>query len=397
MKKVVKSVILLFFIFLLFQLIVFIFNKEHDVSYDLSFNDMNYKIHEVFKNKRYNFEVKVDDSYFVFDTDNNYHKKKKVIDKLYYYEDDDTKCIYTPLEDSDIVCLENGVLKSSYVSSSNSFIKELKKLGYSNPNWDSKDKDQVIKKIDQVSVNTNNIGDDTYIYLWKYNGFFSINNESLEKLNVFSNDTYVNNLGIMVDKYYLVPNYDEKHDFKTMYVYNMTNNKKKEIKFKKKVSYDSYINGVVDDKVYLFDRNNLIQYEIDAKKRKVSIVGDVKSGGLVYSNGEFKSINIYEFRKSDILYKNDYSSLIGDSSYSNKIFDNYYYLKNGSFYKYNSVFEVDVLLFKADSISNVSMANNDVYFISDNKLYLYNGTVKEVLSYDELSFNSVNRYAVYKK
>ena len=201
----------------------------------------------------------------------------------------------------------------------------------------------------------------------------------------------------MVDKYYLVPNYDEKHDFKTMYVYNMTNNKKKEIKFKKKVSYDSYINGVVDDKVYLFDRNNLIQYEIDAKKRKVSIVGDVKSGGLVYSNGEFKSINIYEFRKSDILYKNDYSSLIGDSSYSNKIFDNYYYLKNGSFYKYNSVFEVDVLLFKADSISNVSMANDDVYFISDNKLYLYNGTVKEVLSYDELSFNSVNRYAVYKK
>ena len=147
MKKVVKSVILLFFIFLLFQLIVFIFKKEHDVSYDLSFNDMNYKIHEVFKNKRYNFEVKVDDSYFVFDTDNNYHKKKKVIDKLYYYEDDDTKCIYAPLEDSDIVCLENGVLKFSYASSSNSFIKELKKLGYSNPNWDSnEDPDEAFAK-----------------------------------------------------------------------------------------------------------------------------------------------------------------------------------------------------------------------------------------------------------
>jgi hypothetical protein len=386
MKKVVKKVILLFLIFLLLQLMLFIFKKEHNISYDLSFNNINYEINEVFKNNRYNFKIKVNNNYFVFDIDNNYHKKKKIIDKLYYYENNNTKCIYTPLENSDIVCLENEILKTFSSSSASNFAKELKKLGYSNPNWNTKD--SIIKKIDQVSVNANNVKDNTYIYLWKYNGFFSINNKSLDKINIFSNDTYINNLGILVDKYYLVPNYDEKYDFKTMYIYNMTKNKRKEIKFKKKVSYDSYINGVVDNKVYLFDKDNLIQYEIDVKKRKVNTVGDTKSGGLIYSNGKFKNINIYEFRKNNIFYENDYSSIIGESSY---------YLKNKSFYKYNSIFKVSTLLFKVNNITNVSMANDDIYFISDNKLYLYDGALKEILSYDELSFNSINRYAVYTK
>lgn len=396
MKKVVKRIILLFIVILLLQLISYIFKKEHDINYELNYKDQNYKIHEIYKDDRYNFEINIDNNYFVLDTQNLYHKKKKVIDKIYYYDTEDIKCIYTPLENTNIICLENSKLKSYYESSKHikSFVKDLKQLGYTNPSWDIKD--SKIKTIDQVEVYQDNISDNTYIYLYKYNGFFKITNKDLSKINTFSNDTYLNTLGVQTDKYYVIPNYDDKHDFKEIYVYNMKNDKKKTIKLKNKISTDSYINGVVDKKIYLTDKDNLIQYRIDPKKRKVEEVGNTNDGGLTYQNNEFKSINMYEFRKTEIKYEQDYTDIISDYQYINKVNNNYYYLKNDTFYKYNSTFGVTQVLFKSEA-ENIVMNNEDIYFVKDNKLYLYDGYLREILKYDELSFNSTNRYAVYKK
>lgn len=396
MKKVVKRIILLFIVILLLQLISYIFKKEHDINYELNYKDQNYKIHEIYKDDRYNFEINIDDNYFVLDTQNLYHKKKKVIDKIYYYDTEDIKCIYTPLENTNIICLENSKFKSYYESSKHikSFVKDLKQLGYTNPSWDIKD--SKIKTIDQVEVYQDNISDNTYIYLYKYNGFFKITNKYLSKINTFKNDTYLNTLGVQTDKYYVIPNYDDKHDFKEIYVYNMKNDKKKTIKLKNKISTDSYINGVVDKKIYLTDKDNLIQYKIDPKKRKVEEVGNTNDGGLIYQNNEFKSINMYEFRKTQIKYEQNYTDIISDYQYINKVNNNYYYLNNNTFYKYNSTFGVTQVLFKSEA-ENIVMNNEDIYFIKDNKLYLYDGYLKEILKYDELSFNSDNRYAVYKK
>ena len=396
MKKVVKRIILLFIVILLLQLISYIFKKEHDINYELNYKDQNYKIHEIYKDNRYNFEINIDNNYFVLDTQNLYHKKKKVIDKIYYYDTEDIKCIYTPLENTNIICLENSKLKSYYESSKHikSFVKDLKQLGYTNPSWDIKD--SKIKTIDQVEVYQDNISDNTYIYLYKYNGFFKITNKNLSKINTFKNDTYLNTLGVQIDKYYVIPNYDDKHDFKEIYVYNMKNDKKKTIKLKNKISTDSYINGVVDKKIYLTDKDNLIQYKIDPKKRKVEEVGNINDGGLTYQNNEFKSINMYEFRKTQIKYEQNYTDIISNYQYINKVNNNYYYLNNNTFYKYNSTFGVTQVLFKSEA-ENIVMNNEDIYFIKDNKLYLYDGYLKEILKYDELSFNSDNRYAVYKK
>ena len=58
-------------------------------------------------------------------------------------------------------------------------------------------------------------------------------------------------------------------------------------------------------------------------------------------------------------------------------------------------------LFKYDILekNNIVCKQYTIYPLSvkENKLYLYDGYIKEVLKYDELSFNSTNRYAVYKK
>ena len=396
MKKVVKRIILLFIVILLLELVLNIFKKEHDIKYELNYDNNIYKIQEIYKDDRYYFKINIDNNYFVFDVDNVYHKQKKIIDKIYYYDTEDIKCIYAPLEDSNIICLENNILKSYYETSSHikSFVRELKQLGYSNTSWDIKD--SKIKVIDQVEVYQDNIKDDTYIYLYKYNGFFKITNDNLSKINTFNNDTYLNTLGVQVDKYYVIPNYDDKYDFNSIYVYNMKNDKKKIIKLKEEISTDSYINGVVNNKIYLTDVDNLIQYEIDPKKRKVVEVGNTSDGGLIYQNNEFKVINMYEFKNKEITYEQDYTDIIKEYDYINKVGSNYYYLKDNIFYKYNSIFDTAQILFTSDA-NNIIMNGEDIYFIKDNKIYLYDGYLREILKYDELSFNTVNRYAVYKK
>ena len=62
-----------------------------------------------------------------------------------------------------------------------------------------------------------NINKDTYIYVWKYNGFYTFNNKKQQMLDIFKNDTYVNNLGVKVGKYYVLPDYDEKYKFSKFY------------------------------------------------------------------------------------------------------------------------------------------------------------------------------------
>ena len=68
MKKVVKRIIILFILILLLQLIANIFKKEHDISYELKYNDQNYKIHEIYKDDRYNFEINIYLWYFYVGT-----------------------------------------------------------------------------------------------------------------------------------------------------------------------------------------------------------------------------------------------------------------------------------------------------------------------------------------
>ena len=68
-----------------------------------------------------------------------------------------------------------------------------------------------------------------------------------------------------------MPNYDQKYEYNSFYIINMTNNKIQNIILKKKkvISSDYYINGVVNDKIYIFDSDKLKQYVINPKKGKI--------------------------------------------------------------------------------------------------------------------------------
>ena len=85
--------------------------------------------------------------------------------------------------------------------------------------------------------------------------------------------------------------------------------------------------------------------------------------------------------------------------YLKKEQDLYYYLNSSKeFYVYDSILDKKLLLFKDAGIKTISKSKNNIYFVKENKLYSFNGrTIKEVLKYEELNFNFLNRIFVYEK
>lgn len=405
MKKVIKLVLGLLLLFLISELIIFIFKNEHNITYELKDNKEVYKINEVYKDKKYYFKITSKKNTYSLEIDNDYNKRKEIITKIYSYKIKDLSCIYPAFKDksskSNIICSQNNKTYSyTYLQNDlQSFVKKLKKEGYKSSSWNKTSNKQ--KVIDTLKAYPNNIKENTYIFIYKYNGFFSINKDSLEKINLFKNDTYINHLGTRVDKYYVIPDYDQKYDYDKLYRIDMTNNKIKEIKLKKEISKDSYINGVIDNEIYLFDKDELIQYTINPKKKKVKEVGN-KEDDVLYYNLGFKKISAYNFRDKEIKFKtmdNYIKKLEKRTSinYIEKSNDSYYYqTKDNNVYYYNNHSKTKVLLFNME-ISDFKLVKDTIYFISNNSMYSYdfiNGLDK-LVTYEELSFNSHNRIAIY--
>ena len=406
MKKIVKLVIKICLIFFALYLFMFIFKTKHNVNYEIKLDDKVFNVSEKLSRGNYYIKVSYDDYNYSFKVDNSYYKSKKIVDGIYTYSFDDYLCIFPLLEKDniDIMCSDkDNTYSYVYLEDRlDDFVKILEEKGYELDSWN--DNNSKEKKLGSTLVYQDNIPLNTYIYIWKYNGFYSVSNKKLEQLNIFDSDTYVNDLGILVDKYYMIPDYNEKYEFDKLFVYNIANNKVKTIKLKKNISFDSYINGVVDGKVYLFDKDSLVQYEINPKKKKIKEVGNKKDGALFFDK-EWLNLSVYDFRDNKLIFEDDYSYLedVIDVTSLSYIFksDNYYYYLDSSndFYVYDSVMDVKMKLFNYEDIAYITSVDDDIYFVKDNVLYLYNNSsgISKILVYDELKFNTINRISIYKK
>jgi len=404
MKKIIRNTLLIFLAIFILEIIVFIFKDNHKVEYKIV-NDKTFNVTEVYNKGNYYFNVNIDNNKFYFDYKNSSYKTKKVLKDVLYYEKKDLKCIFPVLKNEEtinIFCLKDDTLYTYdyFKDDLHEFVDVISSKDYDVKNFSD---DASYKKFDKATVYINNILEDTYIYIWKYNGFYSLNKKETNQVNLFSNDIYSNNLGINVSKYYVIPNYDEKYEYSKFYVINMTNDKIKELKLKKKktITNDYYINGIVDDKLYIFDVDNSVQYKINPKRLKITEVGNKKDGGLFYDGTSFENLNIYNFKEEQLIFKENIKIPEEIKGYD-EIFitgENIYYTLNNDFIYYNKTLNKNIYLFNMEDISNITLVDNTLYFIKGDALYyydIYHG-LKKIISYDELLFNKTNRYVVYKK
>lgn len=397
MKKS-KKILILVFILIVLSFICKLLLSVNTINYKLKYKNNNFEIKEIYRNKNYYLEVKTEKYVFPIRIYNNLSNKRKIINEIYYYEDENYKCLL-PIIDNQVI-VDMMCYKDDIIYNYHDIIGENKKLDdyiSSIELYDIKQfKDDVTKIQEITPVKIFNTNINHVIAITTYKGLISSN----EEINLFEKDIYNNKISTFINNYYVIADYNKTYEFNYFYVVNLENNEVFKIKSKNEISLDSYIQGIVDNKIYLYDKDNECQYEIDIKNKKVELIAS-EDNIKYYKNNKWEKINRIQANKEMYF---DYTSLDNDFSdydYVVKTLD-YYYLfeKDGENYKLYKldINNQDILKFILKvPTTDINFKDNYLYYVDNNKLYYYSEEtgLKTLLENSEFQFNNTIKYYIY--
>ena len=391
-KKLV-FLILLLIIFIILQLCTFV--KKHRYNVEYTIND--FLVVEEYNQKMkqtYYINIFHNDLVYSYQFKDDYIGKKIITD-IKYYSDDKVNCILPLFNDEviyDITCNKNGTNKYYYLHNISSVSEGLIEFADSIKQYDSD------KFIDDSTSTTSGFYDIYVENILKkisvetYKGIITYG-DKLKQIDIFENDEYTK-LSTYTDNYYVIPDYSDKYEFKKIYIVNLNNDKLESIKLNYGISHSSYIQGIDDDVVYLFDLENKIQYKIDCKKLIVQKIGDLNSDINVYEQGKWVKKTVSEIVKNKLVFEfKDYRTKDEDNYID--LVDNYIYnyIKDGDVYKlYKSnkyTPNIKNYLFDLDNVDNIIYDGNYIYFKNNNYIAYYSEMtgLKKIIQGSELLFN----------
>lgn len=417
MKKLFTMLLFLFALYLGIQFAFVYFGKGEDYSYEIEKDGLIFGINEVsnFRTQNnidnYYYNVFVNDKKFSFQVNHDFSKMTQVIKDIEYFKSENYECILPVFKNglllSDVICYTNDELTYYHNlvgqnSDLDRFTKGIKIYDGSKYIDNSSD-----KTIEGVVLYEDNLIEDHYIVFSDYRGIFNISknfNSRVYDINLYKNDERNPKISAFYDRYYICADYDQEYEFNEFNVVNLVELDTYNIVSNSKISTDSYIQGVVDNKIYLYDKDNKKQYEINVDNKTVV---ESSSNIKYYKNGEWTTMTVAEANNElkFIMNEKDYENNL--YSRIDKVGDNtgYYYMykKAGSTYKayrMNIQDKEDVTyLFTTKSIDNIVYKGNYIYFISGSDIKVYHDEfgVKKVAHYKELEFNSNVNFNVYVK
>lgn len=413
MKKAVLLV--LCFVYVFIQIIISNLSNQYVQTYtidgDHKFSIKEVKIRENDKNEFYYFEISENSKTFLFKMYSSLKStKKKIIKDIKYFEDEQYICLLPITEEntifSDMMCLNNNIVYPYHSIKGNDL--KLDEYVKSISLYDSKrytENDEILKKENSI-VLYKNIPNNIFLSFEYYKGIFYTNNKnSLIKKQLFKNDVYTKNISAYVKNYYFTANYDETYEFHNFYLINLINGKKVKIVSNEPISMYSYINGVVDDCIYMVDEANKKQYKIDTKIKKIIEVGNSKLGFQYYNNGTWETMNNYE---NEIIFnnyhvdfnKNEYDKV---DEYREDNVDYYYlYKKVGNkyeVYRINATFMDNPLyLFTTSTIENIIYIKDYIFYKEDNYIKFYHDLTgnQKIVKMNEMKFNNTIKFYLYE-
>ena len=406
MKKLFVMLIVLFIVYLGVQFIFYLFSKGQDNVYEIKSEGTTFEVKEVSNfttnTNNYSYTVTVDEKTFWFEISHDYGKTSQVLTDIYY--DEDSNCILPIFKDNlillDVICLKDNIYQFYHnIKGQNSdidqFVSEISQYNISQFSDNAES-----SLIEQLNVYKDNLITNHYIGFNNYKGVYIVSgniNSSVYNISLFNNDVYKQDLGQFVNQYYVVPDYNQKHEFNEINVVDLVNLNIFNITSDRAISFDSYIQGVVDSKIYLYDKDNKIQYEIDPVNKAIVVYS---TNEIKYYDGSWTTMTIAEANeeKKFITETNDYI----DSQFEriDKV-GHYYYLykKVGNKYEVYRMRVEDkqglTYLFDTKAIDSIFYVNNYIYFVNGNIIQVYNDIfgVKNVIGYQELEFNKdINLY-----
>lgn len=408
MKKAISLAILIICLFVIYQYGITFFKKSHEVSYTVYNNDLSFSIHENFKNGQYFFKISVGDYSFYLEQDNDFNKMRQVIENIDVMKSEEMLCIYPNFKENiqtTITCHDRTRMYSYESVKSTSLVQQFVEYLKTNGNQPVflKTIENKEEKSGGILYNSNAL--DELVTVWTYQGFSGLSKERSFDESPLSFDRYDNTISRLVGKYYLLPLYIDNrlYEFSAVEIFDVTNNSTDTIGLGTTLSNYTYVNGIVDNRLYLFDPNTMQQVEINPKGKTAKIVASGNENAIYYYNGDWSTRNIYDFSKEKISFQNfDDTPLKSLYSYTN-VFDNKnsYYIYDGTkiYQVYKDFLETPKLLFEQVGMKDIKVVDGYIYYILGNVLYKYtpNEERRAIVTYDEFSYNASNLYDIYRK
>ena len=367
MKKYRKIFIIVLIMILMISIVLFFRRtKDYVVTYEV--DKFNISEGYIKDKSSYIFFTNYNDKLYDIVINNKYLHDKKIIDSVKLLENDDYSCIYfqsNKLELYPICYKGDDRVDYNIVSKDGDFFE------YKN----------VINTSDEYKSIKINALLDKNIAVWNHYGYEYINKKSKQSIKLFQKESYYDNYSFQLDEYVLVPNYDESYYFTGINIINLKNGKVKLWNFNYEISYDFYVLGSYEDKVYIIDRKNRIEYSLCPKKESIEIISN-SINGRIYNNS-WEEVSLTKLVNNN--YNFTYGKPIGYTLVDNKLYLNYF----------DNETKILITLNKVDRI--VYSSSSEIAYISQDKLYYYSPYYGEVLmmEYSEWSFNEKDSVYIY--
>ncbi len=410
-KRYIRITIVFIIIFILIFICVHFLSKGYTNKYSID----DFSIKEVYtkdeqnEHDNYYIEIGINDIVYNYQFYKQIEDDNKLVKDILYY-DGEYKCLLPILSDDikvDFLCYKD---KKYYnyrdivgdEEHLDKFIQDIDDDKYSLN--DFKDNKKNGKDYNKITYYKDNIPDEFIISMSTLRGFLSID-DKVNSIELFDQDVYKRELSIFSNNYYVTADYSDNQEFREFYVVNILNGKEKIVKTPDYISFDAYIQGVVDDCIYIYDINNEKQYSLNLNELSVTEEGNANKG-IKYYNGNWSNISSIKANSIQLFTNNRLS--VKENQYvfkdGNKLSGFYYY-----FYEIDNGYEVyranvqnsklRKYLFTVKDYSDVIFEEDYIFYKDNNTIKMYSDYtgVKTIIKDTELEFNDNIYFNAYKK
>lgn len=373
------------------------FEKKYQVD--------GYTIKEIFniKNKihYYDYIITKGKEKYSYTIENSFHKKGNVIKEVKSYKEKNVQCIlpmYKNDKELDLYCLLDKQQVSQEVLKENENYKKIvKKVKQSNIKVLKENTTK--KEYKNMIVYSKNIPEKEALIVWNYKGINVIRRGEETSQAFLKDDLYDNIMATTTSRYFVLFENTSVNGIENIHIYDMENDKYSVWKLKEKFSKNSYINGVVNDLIYITDKENKKQFTMNVQKRQITEVGNEEKLFILFQNGEKTLMSKSDFLMNYQYFKNvrvEKKKITTSNDMVEE--DNYdYFQEDGSFYKQMNGAN-RILLFTLEGVEEWNVFDKEIILKKEDSVYLYSDKagLRKIIEYNELNYNYKNIVYLWK-
>ena len=404
MKNFKKIIFVIIVVFIVLSITNYL-KKEHTVKYKIS----NYDVKEHFylsKGHYYDMIITNKKKKYIYTINEDLGKDKKIITDIKEYKSNDLTCIVPVYKENitnNFYCLLNKQQVSAnylYDTNNSDFKKIYKKAKKHNIKLSQNNKSK--KNYKNLVVYQKNISKDHFYFIWNYKGIYVVSKDEIKYKKFIDYDIYDNVMDCVVDDYYVLFDNSSVNGIEDVYYYDINKDKLDKFELKTKLTKNSYINGIIDNSIYVTDRKQKKEYAVKIKDKTITEVDNDQTKYLVYDNNTKKELTKSDYFMKDFFFDNNLiiDKKITKSKELKKEYNYYYFIEDSKLYKALDTNKTHrILLAELDNITDWLVRDREVLLLRDDTIYVYidGKGLRKILTTNELKYNYKNIYDLWKK